>query len=155
MSISAELRNGELDSALFDVTQGSVLAEKVVRRVKSLVAMEGGVESEIEFITSHFSQISSSNIYELDYKIMNAVVRHGKMQIGSENSLYEIREKYTSLDARYFELFDLIHFECLSSVATSFISTSCRTRSNASPSRIGSRCSSPFDCFSLKDEDPL
>jgi hypothetical protein len=93
--------------------------EKVVRRVKLLVAMEAHVEAEIEFIASHFSEMSSSDICELDYEIRNEVGRHVKLRIGREDRLYEIIEGRTSSDARYFGLFDVIHFEFLSSAALS------------------------------------
>jgi hypothetical protein len=119
MSISAELCNDELYRALSDVIEGGISVENVVRRVKSLVAMEANVQAEIEFIASHFTEISSSEICDLDYEIMNEIVHHGKLRIGSEDSLYETIEERISSDARYFGLFDVIHFEFLSSVAFS------------------------------------
>jgi hypothetical protein len=117
LSISAELRNGELGRTLFDIIEGNISVENVVRQIQSLVAMGATVQAEIWFITSHFFEISSSNVCEQDYKIMNEVVHHDKLRIRSEDSLYEIIEERASSDARYFGLFDVIHFEFLSSVA--------------------------------------
>jgi hypothetical protein len=82
--------------------------------MKSLEEMSANYGSEVEFLASHLFEISSSDICELSFEIVDQVLRSEKLQIDSEESIYEIISKRISSDVRYFDLLELIRFEFVS-----------------------------------------
>jgi hypothetical protein len=94
--------------------EGEISIGNVVGRIKLLEEMSGNYETEIEFLASHFFEISLSDICELSYDVIRQVLSHEKLKIESEESIYEIISKRISSDVRYFDLLELIRFEFVS-----------------------------------------
>jgi hypothetical protein len=113
-SIARELENSELYGHVLKSAEGDISIENVIRRMKMLDEMSANYAPEIEFAASHFAEIPQSDIPDMSFETFQEVVRHKKLKIESEDSLYEIVSKGISADFRYFELLDIIQFEFLS-----------------------------------------
>jgi hypothetical protein len=114
MSISRELGNSEIYSNILKSIEGSISIGNVVGRIKLLGEISANYASEVEFLASHFFEISSSDICELSCDILRQVLICEKLKIESEESSYEIISKGISSDVRYFDLLELIRFEFVS-----------------------------------------
>jgi hypothetical protein len=112
-SVAKELRNSKLFLLLFQKYEGSISITNVANRIRSLAHMEANIDSEIEFLASHLHEMSSSDILELSFETVCDILRHPRLKIGSEDSLYQMISMRVSSDSRFFQLFTLIHFEFL------------------------------------------
>jgi hypothetical protein len=115
LSISKELCNYEVYDHIFRLTEGDISISNVIDRIKIYSEIGSNCETEIGFTTSHFFEISSSDIWELRYETLRDVLQHCELKIKSEDWLYELISRRISSDSKYFELLELIRFEFVSS----------------------------------------
>jgi hypothetical protein len=74
LSISRELGNSEVYSHILKAVEGDISMENVVGRINLLEEMSADYASEVEFLASHFFEISSLDICELSYDALQQVL---------------------------------------------------------------------------------
>jgi hypothetical protein len=110
-SIFNELWNRELYEQISD---SDLTIFNVVDRIKFLSSMNESCEREIEFCSSHFSEIDLTSIFSIPFEILSNIISKESLQLNDEESLYEIISSKQNEDSRFFSLFEYVRFEYLS-----------------------------------------
>jgi hypothetical protein len=110
-SVCKELLNAELYEKITKAVGGELSVANVASRVKCLKEFGGNYKEEIEFLASHFHEISSSDIENLNFEIFAEVIGRPGLKVEDEDCLYDLISRRIPSDSRFFELFALIRME--------------------------------------------
>ena len=106
-----ELENNEILSSLIKI------ATLDIERAMSLLAF-GGPASRcqplIEFIASHFYEISEERLGMIDLETAWTILSHESLIIADENSVYDFVRSRVTTDSSFACLFEFVNFEYLS-----------------------------------------
>jgi hypothetical protein len=110
--LARELGNYELFRLIEDhfVGDGEALtAENAVSRYCAKKSFGGDFHNEVSFISSHFSEIPSSLLRDLEFADLDLVLSHESLCVPNEDDLFDF-----VLESGHFSLFEHVHFEFLS-----------------------------------------
>jgi hypothetical protein len=117
LSLSTALGNSEAYLSIISQFDGPPDFSNVLERLNFRTEDSASCDIEIEFLASHFHEISAGLLRELTLPQLHDVLTHHSLQLGTEDLLlgYLLERSYE--DPAYFALVDCIHFEFLSQAA--------------------------------------
>jgi hypothetical protein len=116
-SICIELGNREIIYLLLSQFEGDLTMGNVIGRLKLLQEIGEDLTSVTEFISSHFSEFSTSDLSEIGVSVLHEVLSCRSLKMKDEDSLFSFISSQTSVNADYFSLLEFIAFEHLSNAA--------------------------------------
>jgi hypothetical protein len=114
VSILNELWNRELYEQLFDPIDSDLTIFNVLDRIHILTSINESCEREIEFCSSHFSEIDLPSIFSIPIELISNILSNESLELKDEESLYDIISSKQNEDSRFFSLFEFVRFEYLS-----------------------------------------
>jgi hypothetical protein len=112
--ISVELGAGEFYEQLFEYFEGEMTPQNICERLQNLEGLKFSCEREIAFAASHFTNLNSVAIENLNVSLLFQILNHDFLQIQSEDWLFEIVLSLISKGHNYCSLLELIGYEYLS-----------------------------------------
>jgi hypothetical protein len=79
-----------------------------------LFEIHGTYEREVEFCSSHFFELETSRLRELNLEVVSEIISHELLKLGDEDSFYELMKNLVCEESRYSSLFEYVRFEYLS-----------------------------------------
>jgi hypothetical protein len=113
-SICRELENDDFEYQLHNLLGTKLTIANAIVRLKSLRFSSLDHSREIEFIAIHFEDFPRSSLPALTLDSLYSVFSHPRIQLHSEDDLYNFISHKISIDVSYFRLFELVHFAFLS-----------------------------------------
>jgi hypothetical protein len=113
LSICSELWNEELFNCVSNSHDKALTIDNVIDCMEHKRRMRRDMSNEIEFIASHFDEMSNS-LALTDFCLIDAVLSHWSLKIKSEDSLYDFIFSQIQTEPDFFELFAHVQFEFLS-----------------------------------------
>jgi hypothetical protein len=113
--ISDEFENNELYELVSSSSE--MTSDNVLTRLKRRHERCESIDREIEFLISHIHKLSVQSFGQLDPSILREIVKHPKLQIESEDWLFDIIISQIEQDSKKFNLLEFIYFEMLSPVS--------------------------------------
>jgi hypothetical protein len=120
ISVSRELCNFELYFSLVNHFEGGPNISNVIERLHireefgSRSNSDGCSSPEIEFLASHFHELSNLVLNSLSFAHLHEIFSNGCLQIESEDLLYDFIISRICSDSRYSELLAFVRFDFLS-----------------------------------------
>jgi hypothetical protein len=87
-SISKELSNSELCKFIIKDISGAISGANAVGRLKLLGQIKGNQDSELDFISAHFGEFSSSDQSKLHFDELAEILHRPALKIESEDWLF-------------------------------------------------------------------
>jgi hypothetical protein len=112
--LSAELGNRELYEPLYAQSALKLSIANVIDRIELHSEFGHNCDLEIEFCSSHFSELESTDLCSLPVEIFRAIVSRESLQLKSEDSLYSMIHARIVEDRSLFSLLEYVRFEYLS-----------------------------------------
>jgi hypothetical protein len=122
LSIAREFENGELFVGIESQNASELTVSAVLPRLAELRDFNLPVEAEIEFAASHLYEFPSSSLSTVSLLDFESFVSHPSLKIASEDWLCETILSRAGEDSSFFNLFEFVRFEYLSSAAISAFS---------------------------------
>jgi hypothetical protein len=120
LSLCRELCNSELYALIIEHFTGELTISQALERLSDFESFRFDCNRSISFIASHFFELSPSDLSEIPFSALYPILSHDSLQLSSEDSLYDFISSQLSIDRHYFELFEFVRFE--------FLSTDCISR---------------------------
>jgi hypothetical protein len=114
--ICCELGNSELFEILFPELDAEQSIENVLHRLAFLSSMKCNVSGEIDFISSHFYEITNpiEALKSLQPSVIFEVISNSKLKIATEDLLYDFVASIVEANSELSPLFEFIRFEYVS-----------------------------------------
>jgi hypothetical protein len=119
ISIAREFENGELLFSMKDQIDPELNLSNVIPRLIERNEFKMPHYEEIEFIASRFYEFSLSSLSKVCLNDIEAIVSHPSLKMKSEDFLYEFIISRMNEDFSFFNLFEFVRFEYLSSTTIS------------------------------------
>jgi hypothetical protein len=117
LSVSEELENTELFSFLFDQLNEELSVGSFISRLGWSRRMKCPAVREIEFLASHFYELSRSDFDGLNIDDVHEILSHPALKLANEDGLFDLVAAHFDDGpeaADYFALLEFVHFEYLS-----------------------------------------
>jgi hypothetical protein len=89
-SVCGELGNVELLSMIWDDLGGSLDIRSCISRLRLLRSMDGTRQTEIEYLASHFHELSQSDFSRLEVEDLREILSQDSLKLLSEDGLFEL-----------------------------------------------------------------
>jgi hypothetical protein len=114
IAVCEALENQEIFELLFDRTKEEITHSNVFERLTFRQNSFFDYISEIEFISSHFSDFDPTHLESLGFDLLYQIISNPLLQVVTEDSLCEFVWSCISHNIEFLELFEFLHFEFVS-----------------------------------------
>jgi hypothetical protein len=114
-SLANEFENEELFVLCLDAIGEALTPESAAERLCLKISHGIGAEVELDFLASHFHELSSDLLDRFDCNALSAILSRDSLVVSSEDSLFQLAATRFANSAEFFRLFEFVAFGCLSS----------------------------------------
>jgi hypothetical protein len=119
VSIAREFENTELLFSIKNKIDPELNKSTVIPRLIDRLEFKLPADEEIEFLSSHLYEFSSSSLSKICLNGIEAIVSHPSLKMTSEDFLYEMVISRMDEDSSFLKLLEFVRFEYLSAATLS------------------------------------